>query len=545
MSVIPKRSRVLMRLVLVSASLLVSVVFAQGSIVYAQAVDADILLAGAKIYDGTGADAIDGDVAIRGSKIVAYGTFDVGSVTWTIDCSGLVVCPGFIDLHNHSDSKVIRRSHRSAINFLMQGCTTMVTGNCGSGPIDVAGYFKKVSGAGVGTNVIHLLPQGKLREEVIGNSRRPATAKDLREMLDLTDQAMRDGAWGMSTGLIYVPSSYADTAELTAIAKVVSQHGGFYASHIRSEGSSLLASVDEALQIGKNADCPVHISHFKSSGRDSWGLVREAAKQIQIARDAGQTVTADQYPYIASSTSLSATLLPSWAREGGRSEVIGRLDDPETGPSLRSRIASSIKKRDGGRAVRIARFRHRPDWVGLSLAAIADREDETPLEIAVEVIRNGGAQIVNFSISEDDVRHIMKIDWVATASDGSAQVPGADKPHPRNYGTFPRKIGHYANFEKVIPEKFAIRSATGLPAKILGLTDRGTIRPGSFADVVVYDAATFRDASTFDDPHQYPVGIRHVFVNGEAAVYNGSPTGGRSGRILRHKSTKRIVEKTR
>ena len=510
----------------------------------AQAIDADIVLKGAKIFDGTGADSIVGDLAIKKSRIVAYGTFESKNVTWTIDCTGLVVAPGFIDLHNHSDFRVVRRSHRSVNNYLMQGCTTIVTGNCGSGPIDVADYFKKIAGAGVGPNVIHLLPQGKLREEVIGNTRRPARPEELNEMLRLADKAMRDGAWGMSTGLIYVPSSYADTAELTAIASVVAKHGGFYASHIRNEGKDLLSAVDEAMRIGRGAGCPVHISHFKSSGRDSWGLVREAARRIQTARNAGQVVTADQYPYIASSTSLSATLLPSWAREGGDMAMTKRLDDPKTGKSLRSRIKSSIDKREGGRSVRIARYQPNPKWIGQSLFTIAERENKSPLDIAIEILRGGGAQIVNFSMNEDDVRHIMKIDWVATASDGGAQIPSSDKPHPRNYGTFPRKVGHYAIAEKVIAEKFAIRSATGLPAKILGLTDRGTIRPGNVADIVVYDPTTFRDAATFDDPHQFSHGLRHVFVNGKAAVYNGSPTGDRPGEVLKHRSLLRSARKS-
>jgi N-acyl-D-amino-acid deacylase len=512
---------------------------------WGQAVDADILLSGATIYDGASAESIVGDIAIKDDKIVAIGQFQHGNIPWKIDCSDLVAAPGFIDLHNHSDSKVIRRSHRNVANYLMQGCTTIVTGNCGSGPIDVEGYFKKIEAAGVGPNVMHLIPQGKLREQVIGNTRRAATADEMKQMLDLADKAMRDGAWGMSTGLIYVPSSYADIDELSAVAGVVAKYGGIYASHIRNENTQLLSSVDEAMTIGRNAGCPVHISHFKSSGRDAWGLVREAARQIQSARDAGQIVTADQYPYIASSTSLGATLLPSWAREGGNRAVNKRLDDPKTGVDLRKTIQSSIEKRDGGKAVRIARFSSQPSWVGRSLAAIADSENKTPLQVAVQVIRAGGAQVVNFSMNEDDVRHIMQIDWVATASDGSAQVPGSDKPHPRNYGTFPRKIGHYALAEKVISEAAAIRSCSSLPAQILGLKDRGTLRSGNFADIVVYDPQTIRDAATFDDPHQYSLGIRHVFVNGEAAVYKGSPTGNRPGRVLRHEAVKQAeVKKT-
>ncbi|MDA1164753.1 MAG: amidohydrolase family protein, partial [Planctomycetota bacterium] len=390
---------------------------------------------------------------------------------------------------------------------------------------------------GAGVNVAHLLAQGSLRGDVIGNTLRKPTTEEQAKLEELADNAMRDGAWGMSTGLIYVPSSYASTEELIAIAKVVSRHGGIYASHIRGEGTGLLTSVEEALQIGREASLPVHISHFKSSGRDAWGLVRQAAANIAEARRAGQPVTADQYPYIASSTSLAATLLPSWAREGGQDELVKRLDSDESGPRLRDILTESIKNRSDGDAVRIARYSPRKDWVGLSLLQIAKKEKRDTLEIALEVFRGGGAQIVNFSMNEDDVRHIMAIDWVATASDGRAYLPGADKPHPRNYGTFARKIGYYSLQEKVLTVEQAIRSATGLPADILGLKDRGYLRNKLAADIAVFDPTTFRDAATFSEPHQYSQGLRYVFVNGMPALVNGSATGALAGRSLRHISS--------
>ncbi|MCH8828351.1 MAG: amidohydrolase family protein, partial [Planctomycetes bacterium] len=345
--------------------------------------------------------------------------------------------------------------------------------------------------------------------------------------------------WGMSTGLIYVPSSYADTDELVAVAKVIADHGGIYASHIRNENVALLAAVHEAMTIGKRAGCPVHISHFKSTGRDPWGLVRRAAEMIAQARKKGQKVTADQYPYIASSTSLDAILIPPWARAGGRKAMIARFEDPALFKRIHDGMVSNLKKRNGGASVFIARYGPRPDWVGKSLAAIAENEKKKPLEIALEIARKGGAAIVNFSMSEDDVRYVMQIPWVATASDGRAYVPGADKPHPRSYGTFARKIGHYALREKVLSVEKAIRSASGLPADILGMKDRGYLRKNAFADIVVIDPKTVIDKATFTSPHQYCAGIRYVFVNGRAAVYNGTPTGERAGRVLIHKSRKR------
>ena len=493
----------------------------------------DVLLSNATVYDGTGKPAVNGSVAIKADKIVAVGKFD-GDAVLEIDCSGLVIAPGFIDLHNHSDRQIVRRGTRANLNYVLQGCTTIVTGNCGSGPVDVGAYLKKIDEHGAGTNVVHLLAQGSLRNEVIGTVQREATDAELTKMKQLATKAMQDGAWGMSTGLIYVPSSYANTDELVAIAQIVAEHGGIYASHIRNENVRLLAAVDEAMSIGRRANLPVHISHFKSSGRESWGLVRRAADQIQAARDKGQSVTADQYPYIASSTSLGATLIPTWARAGGSSQLKKRLLDKDQGDRIRTAMSDSLKKRDDGATIRIARYSPRKDWVGKSVAQIAKDEGKTSLEIALEITHNGGAAIVNFSMSEEDVRHIMQVPWVATASDGRAYLPGADKPHPRSYGTFARKLGHYSIREKVLKLSHAIRSSSGLPADILGMKDRGYLKAGLIADVVAFDPEKLKDMATFSDPHQLSVGIQYLYVNGQPAVYRGRPTGNLAGKALRH-----------
>jgi N-acyl-D-aspartate/D-glutamate deacylase len=345
---------------------------------------------------------------------------------------------------------------------------------------------------------------------------------------------MKDGAWGLSTGLIYNPGTYAKTDEIIALAKVASKHGGFYASHIRGEGVDVLSAIDEALTIGREAKLPVHISHLKASGRRAWGKSAEEIALIEKARKAGQAVTADQYPYTASSTSLSATVIPPRFREGSARDFLARLDDPEQGKLIRRAIEDSLDGREGGKALRIARYSSKPAWQGKDIQAIADAEKKSPVEIAVEIERNGGAQIVNFGMSEEDVRLIMKQPWVATASDGGAQVPASTVPHPRSYGTFPRKIGNFAIAEKLIPVELALRSASGLPADVLRLPERGYLKPGYYADVVLLDPETYRDRATYDKPHTYATGVVYLWVNGKPAIEKGKFTGTLAGRALRH-----------
>ncbi len=498
----------------------------------AEPIAADIVLQGGRIIDGTGSSMREGDVAIADGKIITVGNDCLVTATWTIDCSGLIICPGFIDLHNHSDGEIEKPETRAAVNYITQGCTTMVTGNCGSGPVDVAHYYGVIDEHGAGTNIAHLIPQGALRKAILKSDRVEPDESQLEAMRELAEQGMRDGAWGMSTGLIYVPSSFASTDEIIEIAKIVAKHNGIYASHIRGEGTSLLESVDEALRIGREGDLPVHISHFKSSGRDAWGLVREAARVIAAERAAGRIVTADQYPYIASSTSLGATVLPSWAREGGADDLRKRLS--EDAPRMRELIGEAITKADDGKAIRIASYSANTGWVGMDLAAIAESTGRSVVDIATEILRNNDASIVKFSMNEQDVRQIMAIDWVATASDGGVKLPGATKPHPRNYGTFPRKLAHYSLHEKVIPLEQAVRSMTGLPAEILSMNDRGLIRDGMAADITIFDPDTLRDTATFDEPHQYAQGIRYVFVNGTPAMVDGKFTGALAGKALRY-----------
>jgi len=505
-------------------------------------VNADLLLQGGTLYDGGDGPATVGDVAIAAGKIVGVGRFKLGDVAQTIDCTGLAVAPGFIDLHNHSDSPIVAAATRANVNFVTQGCTTIVTGNCGAGPVDAAAYFKKIDAAGAGTNVIHLLPHGALRDAVMQKTARDPTTDELAKMCELADRAMRDGAWGMSTGLIYVPGTYSKTEEIIAVAKVVSAHGGIYASHIRGEGSTLLDATAELLRIGKEADLPAHVSHIKASGPQVWGSLHVATEMIEAARKAGQVVTADQYPYIASSTSLEATLLPPWSREGGREGIAARLKDADMRAKIRKDVA---KKLVGHGRVQIAGYAPRRDWVGRSVEEIAAAEKREAVDVVLEMEDHGGARIVNFGINEEDVRMAMRLPWVATASDGSAKIPDADQPHPRNFGTFPRKLGHYAVREKMLSLEQAVRSSSGLPADILSLPDRGYLKVGYAADVAVFDPKTIADKADYDRPYQYSVGMRYVFVGGVPTLFAGTPTGALPGRALRHVSTAKSAAASR
>lgn len=489
----------------------------------------DLVLRGGTVIDGSGGEPRVADVGIREGMIVAVEpALNDGDII--IQCSGLVVCPGFIDLHTHSDTALLDSKTRGNVNYLLQGCTTVVTGNCGMGPVNVGEYLSKIDAVGAGTHVAHLLPHGNLRDQAMGKEDRKPTTEELQKMCDLADQAMRDGAFGMSTGLIYVPSMFSTTEELVAISKVIAEHGGIYASHIRGEGTGLLDSLQEVLKIGREAKLPVHVSHFKASGKQAWGSLHLGVKLLEEARATGQAVTADQYPYTASSTSLEATILPDWSREGGRTELAKRLSDTDTRAKIRKEVAEKLADSN---KIMIASYKQRRDWVGKSLAQIADSEHRDAADVVMEIETQGGASVVNFSMDEEDVRMAMRLPWVATASDGGAKIPSADRPHPRSFGTFPRKIGRYAKESNTLSVSAAVRSASGLPADIIGLNDRGYIRAGLAADITVFDPNTFTDTATFEEPYHAPTGLQYVFVSGVPAVYEGQATGALMGRALR------------
>jgi N-acyl-D-aspartate/D-glutamate deacylase len=495
-------------------------------------VDADVLLSGGLVFDGTGRAPEPGNVAIVGERIVAVGKFTPGKVGRMIDCQGRIVAPGFIDLHNHSDFPILEEGTRAAENYLTQGCTTIVTGNCGGGQVKVGEFLDQLAQQGAGVNLAHLVPIGSVRSRIIGDVKRAPTPEELEQMRQLVSQGMEDGAWGISSGLIYVPGAYADTDEIVALAEVAGKHGGIYASHIRGEGATLLDAVAEAIEIGRRARLPVHVSHFKASGRAAWGNLKAAAALIEQAHAAGQVVTADQYPYTASSTSLEAMLLSAADREGGKKALAARLADPEQLPKLREEITTALKDRD---QIQIAAYHAKPAWAGKLISKIAAEENRDQADVAIEILANGGAQAVNFGMQEEEVRFAMRLPWVATASDGSTKLDDGSKPHPRSFGTFTRKIGPYVR-QQVVSLQHALRSCTGLPADILGLPKRGYVRAGYFADLVVFDPNAVRDEATYEEPFKHSTGMSHVFVNGSLAIEGGKATGALKGKPLRHVS---------
>jgi N-acyl-D-amino-acid deacylase len=517
-------------LALFNACLLVLAIFT------AQANAEDILLKGGTILDGTGGKPYEGNVLIHDGHIAAVGDVaDASAVGKTIDCKGLIVTPGFIDLHNHSDSTIVHDSGRSARCYLTQGCTTLLTGNCGGGPTDIAKFYDELDAKGTGINIATLVPQGSVREKIMGNDLRAPKPEELKKMEDLVDAGMTQGAWGISTGLQYVPGSFAKTDELIAVTVPVAKHNGFYASHIRDEGDTLLESIQEVIDIAKGAHLPVHVSHLKSSKKPNWGKVRAAAHLIEQAQHDGIKITADQYPYTASSTSIMAMLLPDTERDGGERATAKRLKDEATAKRLRPIIAKGIDARG---PIQLATIKSKPEWVGKIITDIAKTENREPVDVALDILTDDpDAAGVNFGMDETDVRYVMTLPWVATASDGSSKVDNGTRPHPRSFGTFSRKIGRYSIQDKVLPLPAAIRSATGLPADILGMTDRGYLRKDYVADIAVIDPKTFEDRATYEEPFKPSVGVRWLFLAGKAAIAAGEPQEVLAGKPLRRPPT--------
>jgi N-acyl-D-aspartate/D-glutamate deacylase len=492
----------------------------------------DVLIRGGTLIDGSGSSGRRADIGIRGDRIVFVGTAatDVSAVR-TINATGLIVAPGFIDPHTHTDGDLASSNPTTRANlpFLMQGVTTVITNNDGRSPADLSVQFKQWSEVGIGTNAAGYYGEGTLRGRVVGNRDVPATKEQMEEMKRLVAKAMDDGALGMSTGLFYAPGSFASTEEIIELSKVVASKGGIYDTHMRDESSytiGLIGSVNEVIRIGREARLPVHISHIKALGVDVWGMSDSVIKIIERARREGVNVTANQYPYTASGTGLGASLLPRWAESGGGDSLRAVANDPVRRARLIAEMTDNLRRRGGASSLLLVSGD--TSVRGKTLAQIAKERNQDAITAGLALILNGGGgSVASFNMSESDIEKFMVQPWVSTGSDGSGG-------HPRKYGTFTRKIREYGYMRGLMTLPQIIESSSLRAAKQMQLADRGEIAVGKFADVVVFDEKTVADRATYVNAQELSTGMQYVIVNGRITIDQGKYVPGvLAGRVLR------------
>jgi len=515
----------------------------------ATAAGVELLIQGARVVDGTGSPWFLSDVAISDGRIVAMApNLDIAAER-VIDARGRVLAPGFIDVHTHvesSDSREGLAKLPRADNYLLDGVTTIVTGNCGGSEIDIPAWRAELRGLGI--NVATLIGHNSVRRAVVGQDDRAPTPEEMQQMRGLVEKAMRDGAVGFSTGLLYVPGTYADTEEVIGLARVASGYGGVYTSHIREQGANLHDSISEAVRVGREAGMPVQISHLKVKGRTRWGTIGAALELIESYRREGVDVVVDAYPYERASTNLGVTL-PRWAVAGSTQDIAARIDDEET----HERIVDGMKDMldDGGYPdysfATVAQYRPQPSFNGRTISEInrlversatTDNEIETILDMMVAGGATGytqGASMIYNYMSNEDVDTIFRYPNAAIASDGTIIAHGRGQPHPRSYGTNARILADFVRERQILTLEDAVRRMTSLPARTFSFHDRGIIRPGFVADLVMFDPKLVNDRATFEDPHQYSEGFDVVVVNGEVAVADGELTDLRAGRFIEHR----------
>ncbi|HKY29443.1 MAG TPA: D-aminoacylase [Pyrinomonadaceae bacterium] len=495
----------------------------------------DLLITNARIVDGSGNPWFRAEVGIKDGRIARIGRIDPSSAAQTIDARGQILAPGFIDVHTHVESIY---SLPSAENFVRMGVTTLVTGNCGGGATDVGKFLSRIKEQPVAVNLATLVAHGSVRRQVMGSDDRAPTPEEMQKMEAMVEQGMKDGAVGLSTGLIYVPGTYAKTDEIVNLARVAGRYGGIYATHMRNEGNEVAAAIRESIQIGEQAGLPVDISHFKISSKKMWGQTPMTIGLVREARARGLTVTVDQYAYTASSTSLDSRM-PSWLRAGGFEEGKKRLADKATRERVVKEMKETLKRngfKDYSYAV-VANYGPDKSFNGKSIAEITKqvrgkKDVEHQIEQILTMYEAGGASMVYHGMNEEDVQRIMREPFTMIASDSGVRQADESIPHPRGYGNNARVLGRYVREQGIISLEDAVRKMTSLPAQTLGFRDRGMVREGLAADLVIFDEKTVADRATFEQPHQFPVGISYVLVNGKV-VFGDGMTGALPGTALR------------
>src|SRR6185503_12052979 len=496
----------------------------------------DLLITNARVIDGSGNPWFRADIGIKNGRIASIGRLRAEDAAKTIDAANQIVAPGFIDVHTHVESIY---SLPAAENFIRMGVTTLVTGNCGSSTTDVAEFLGRIKEKPLAVNLATLIAHGSVRRRAVGLDDRAPTPEELKQMEALVEQGMKDGAVGLSTGLIYVPGTYAKTDEIVSLARVAAKYGGVYATHMRNEGEKVADAIRESIQIGEQAGLPVEISHFKISNKKFWGQAPMTIGLVREARARGLAVTVDQYAYTASSTSLESRL-PAWLRAGGLDEAKKRLADKATREKVIEETKDALKRsgfKDYSFAV-VASYSPDKSFNGKSIAEITKqvknkKDVRSQIEQMLEMYEAGGAGMIYHSMGEDDVKRIMQEPFTMIASDAGVRQVDDSVPHPRGYGNNPRVLGRYVRDLKLISLEDAIRKMTSLPAQTFGLRDRGMIREGFAADIVIFDENTIVDQATFDKPHQFPLGISYVIVNGAPVVESNQITNARPGLALR------------
>ena len=506
------------------------------------AADYDVLIRNARIVDGSGNPWRRADLAVKDGRIAALGRIPEATATRTIDAHQRILAPGFIDVHTHIEGGVERRPRGD--NFLLDGVTTVITGNCGGSELNLSAWFDKLSKLGLGLNVASLVGHNTVRREVMGSVNRLATPAEIRQMQSLVDRAMREGAVGFSTGLEYVPGIYSNTAEVVALAKAAAAHGGVYTSHMRDEGLHELEAITEAVNVGKEAGMPVEISHLKIDRRRIWGASDQSLALIEKFRREGVDVVADQYPYDRASTNLGIRL-PGWALAGG--QIKERLADPATRQKIALEMRQNLAEmgEPDYNFATVARFASNAAYEGKTISEINALKGRAPgadneIETIFDLMNAGGASMIYHLMGEVDIERFLRFPFTAIASDGGITELGVGNPHPRSYGTNARVLAEYVRARGVLTLEDAIRRMTSLPAHTFGLRDRGLLREGMAADLVLFDPARVQDKSTYAQPHQYSQGFDFVLVNGQIVVDSGKLTAARPGQPLRHNLSNKI-----